>query len=131
MGLFSYILPKKAKGKKGTEDATPQTPALTSPSGFMTPQNELSYEAEKRRTLRFDMMSDYLRQQQIQRGWATATAEEQGVVLKVGRGEFVSTPAELAGLRGGFKHTIEMLNVRVCRLKLLSFTSTNLNTSVQ
>lgn len=60
MGLLSYIMP--SKGDKDKAPVRPEMPT-PSPSGFATPHGELSEEAEKRRTLKFDMMCDYLRQQ--------------------------------------------------------------------
>jgi len=118
MGLLSYLKPAKGPQSQGPtavpRSAPPTAHAMaplappTMPSGAVTPSSASIYSVK--RTKKFDIMSDYLRQQQLLRRWATKSAD-QGVVLKRARSDFVSSPSSLVG--GHFMEAIQAMNVRV------------------
>lgn len=86
---------------------TPLAPPMMPSSG---PSSSSASIYSVKRTKKFDIMSDYLRQQQLLRRWATKSAD-QGVVLKRARSDFVSSPSNLVG--GHFMEAIQAMNVRV------------------
>ena len=57
-------------------------------------------------------MADYLRVQQVSRHWTDGN--DQGVVMKKSRGNYICSPPELADVEDGFMKAIERLNVQVC-----------------
>jgi len=110
MGLFSYLKPSGRKAKEAETPAVCLSPTNTECPG--TPA-DLSQAADELLTLRVDMMCDYLRQQQLQRRWAS-DAYDQGVVIKKARGDFVCCPTELVHDPQSFVHEMRSLNVKVC-----------------
>ena len=76
-----------------------------------------SSQAESRPTVsvndvKYEVMLLYLRQQQLERRWASDNTTE-GVVLKRGKGDFICQPAELPKHTNGFYDEIQKLNVKV------------------
>jgi len=110
MGLFSYLKPLGRKAKEGAATTTDSSLSHNDSSGTT---EDLSQAAGELLTLKVDMMCDYLRQQQLQRRWAS-DAEDQGVVIKKARGEFVCSPGELIHDPQSFVHEMRSLNVKVC-----------------
>jgi len=112
MGLLTYLKPAGRKAKE--TQATTTSPSLPlSPLGSPNSTIEdLSQAAGELLSLKVDMMCDYLRQQQLQRRWAS-DAEDQGVVIKKARGQFVCSPNELIHDPQSFVHEMRSLNVKV------------------
>lgn len=65
----------------------------------------------------------YLRQQQLEKRWASDNTTE-GVVLKRGKDDFICQPAELPRHIHGFYDEVKKLNVKV-RTSDVETTSTN------
>lgn len=61
--------------------------------------------------LRYEVKVEFLYQQQLQKLW-TASGEDEGVLLKMGRSEYACRPAELAYEPGGLFSAIAALNVK-------------------
>lgn len=108
MGLLSYLKPRGRKAKDA--EAVPERPPLETVNSTLS--SELSEAAKELLTLKVDMMCDYLRQQQLQRRWAS-DAEDQGVVIKRSRNDFVCSPSELIHDPQSFVHEMRALNVKV------------------
>lgn len=57
-------------------------------------------------------MVSWLHQQQIEKTWFDVHADDEGVVLKKSKGEYVCCPEYVAGASDGFCKAVEALNVR-------------------
>ena len=66
--------------------------------------------------IKCDVMVNWLHQQQLELMWSAGSINE-GVVLKKGRGDFMSCPPELMAIQGDLFESIKLLNVRVSRLR--------------
>jgi len=117
MGLISYLKPGKdvkkpaalPLGNMGTVTMSPASTVGTSMTGSSTMSSQV----------RWNIMADYLRLQQVSRQWTDGP--DQGVVLKRSRGNYICSPPELMYCENGFMRAIEALNVQVCVRKSCSF----------
>lgn len=89
-------------------ESLPDTP-FTSPTAHLSVQRESQIDKFK-----FEVRLLYLRQQQLQNRWADEESGE-GVLLKTGKGNYISQPRELADACGGFSEQMRKLNVKVIR----------------
>ncbi|KAJ9639144.1 uncharacterized protein PV06_09197 [Exophiala oligosperma] len=87
-------------------ESLPDTP-FTSPTAHLSVQRESQIDKFK-----FEVRLLYLRQQQLQNRWADEESGE-GVLLKTGKGNYISQPRELADACGGFSEQMRKLNVKV------------------
>lgn len=151
LGLKSYLQPGKAKKAAAAEkhnapvvvadpallaSSFPPTPGF---SGMSTPgfgsrpaslfHGEAGRGAIEMNDMKCDVMANYLHQQQQERMWVQ-DGEDEGVVLKKSRGQYTCCPSELQDNPYGFAKAIEMLNVRVCTIRLPPL-ATGANTAKQ
>ena len=134
MGLKGYFAPsKEAKSKKSKKDAEKAQPTEVSMHDVPTPKFPFSpgqtpgmspyasqpgsrpgsmYPSDEMTDIKCNVVVAHLYQQQLERLW-TSGAEDEGVVLKKGRGQYTACPSELTQVEGGFFDAISALNVRV------------------
>lgn len=120
MGLLSYFKP--SKGKAGAvEDKQIHTvptelqPTVTSRHGDSQLSDDVCNAFAR---LRFETLGSYIYACQRQYLWINSNPQvdedhDQGVVLKMGRDEFTSSPPYLKDIPNGFLSAIKQLNVRV------------------
>lgn len=68
-----------------------------------------------------DVMCSWLYQQQLERQYATGILPGEGVVLKKARNSYACCPPQLQEMKYSLYDMAAELNVRVCRLFMLSF----------
>ena len=64
--------------------------------------------------IKYDVMVNWLQQQQMEYMWSSGGPQE-GVVLKKRANQFVACPPDLADERGGLFDAIKLLNVKVSK----------------
>lgn len=108
MGVLSYFKSAKSKGQ-----TTGKNPNRSGESvGSQSPKSQSGDSMTSWiMDARWNIMADYLRLQQLSRGWASG--HDQGVVVKRSKNDFVCSPPELAHVEGEFLRAVEMLNVQV------------------
>ncbi|RVX68842.1 hypothetical protein B0A52_07497 [Exophiala mesophila] len=104
---------KPGRPQTSSEKSTPTHASVQEQSESLNS----SSQAESRPTVsvndvKYEVMLLYLRQQQLERRWASDNTTE-GVVLKRGKGDFICQPAELPKHTNGFYDEIQKLNVKV------------------
>jgi hypothetical protein len=117
MGLLSYLTPRRLK--KGDEAAPVEAapPVLSSAASSidsLTSSAEFNYK--------YDLMIEYLHQQQTNFRWTSGGVNE-GVIMKKAKDTYICCPPSLADVQDGFKAHIEALNVRVCADSLSGISS--------
>jgi hypothetical protein len=134
MGFIkSYFAPSKEekgkKGKKEKNDAEKTEPMEMVPQGLSTPRFPFTpgmspygsqpgsrpgsiYPGDEMNDIKCNVVVAHLYQQQLERLW-TSGVEDEGVVLKKGRGVYTACPSELSQVEGGFFDAVSALNVRV------------------
>jgi hypothetical protein len=124
--LKSYLVPKKTQQKTNSKPAeiTPSEKTPTTPTPFLdsnTPSNITPWTSrpaslapgEEMSDTRCEILVSWLHQQQIEKTWVDVHAEDEGVVLKKSKGEYVCCPEHVGEAQHGFCRAIEALNVRV------------------
>jgi hypothetical protein len=124
--LKSYLVPKKTQKKTDSKPAeinpTEKTP--TTPTPFLdsnTPGHNTPWTSrpaslapgEEMSDTRCEILVSWLHQQQIEKTWFDVRADDEGVVLKKSKGEYVCCPEHVGEAQHGFCRAIEALNVRV------------------
>jgi hypothetical protein len=64
-------------------------------------------------SVKCDIMAKFLRQRQLEKMWSYSANEEEGVILKRAKDDFICQPRSLIGVRDGFYEQIVRLNVKV------------------
>ncbi|KAI9698880.1 MAG: hypothetical protein M1820_007301 [Bogoriella megaspora] len=136
MGFFkSYLTPnKEAKNKqsKAEKDAEKSTTVVDPMQEMSTPKFPFSpgqtpgmspwasqpgsrpgslYQSDEMTDIKCNVVVAHLYQQQLERLW-TSGADDEGVVLKKGRGQYTACPSELTQTEAGFYDAVVALNVR-------------------
>jgi len=124
--LKSYLVPKKTQQKAGSKPAeitpsekTPTTPTpfldgnITSPNTPRASRPASLALGEEMSDTRCEILVSWLHQQQIEKTWFDVHADDEGVVLKKSKGEYVCCPEYVGEAQHGFCRAIEALNVRV------------------
>ena len=124
--LKSYLVPKKTQQKADSKPAeiTPSEKTSTTPTPFLdsnTPASITPWTSrpaslgpgEEMSDTRCEILVSWLHQQQIEKTWFDVRADDDGVVLKKSKGEYVCCPEHVAEAPDGFCRAIEALNVRV------------------
>jgi len=109
MGILSYFKPSKKK-----EDNVAEEKHTSVALSVLTPLD--SPVADGFARLRFEALGAYIYACQRQYLWVGGRADDdqdQGVVLKTGRDEFVTSPAYLKDIPNGFFMAVKLLNVKV------------------
>lgn len=73
----------------------------------------MSVAGEEMSDTRCEIMVSWLHQQQIEKTWFDSRADDEGVVLKRSKGDYVCCPENIADEPDGFRRAVEILNVRV------------------
>jgi len=122
MGLLSYITP--ARLRKG-QHAPPSEvrPQVNNSSSSVHDGSGDAPEHDAEFDYKYDLMLEYLRQQQTNFGW-TSGGRDEGVVMKKARDSYICLPPSLTEVEDGFRSHIQTLNVRVC------LRSSNITTSL-
>ena len=124
--LKSYLVPKKTQHKTDSKPAeislsektsTTPTPFLDSstpgPTTPWTSRPASLAPGEEMSDTRCEILVSWLHQQQIEKTWFDVRADDEGVVLKKSKGEYVSCPEYVGEAQHGFCRAVEALNVRV------------------
>ncbi|KAL9094552.1 MAG: hypothetical protein Q9165_003111 [Trypethelium subeluteriae] len=88
-----------------------QTPGMSPYASQPGSRPASMYPSEEMTDIRCNVVVAHLYQQQLERLW-TSGADDEGVVLKKGRGQYTACPSELTQVEGGFFDAISALNVR-------------------
>lgn len=118
MGVLSYLKVKKGDVKSVELSPVDASPIINDVSTFSSPprtgRTSISeVEAIAYQDFKYDLMLDYLHQQQQQLRWTSNSADE-GVIMKKTRDTYICAPASLVDVEDGFVDHIRALNVRVC-----------------
>ena len=100
---FGLELPQMASGLQ-----TPRSPSVMS---FASSQGSET-GALNGNSVRCDIMAKFLRQRQLEKMWSDSNQEE-GVVLKKAKNDFICQPRDLIGMHDGFFEQVAKLNVKV------------------
>jgi len=124
--LKSYLVPKKTQQKADSKpvENTPSEKTSKTPMPFpdsITTGNNSPWASgpvslapgEEMSDTRCEIMVSWLHQQQIEKTWFDIHADDEGVVLKKSKGEYVCCPEHVAEVPDGFCRAVEALNVRV------------------
>lgn len=121
MGVLSYLRPKKVT-KDAINEKSVAIPDLSGVNTGRTSRSSINSRiGEGFHNLKYEAQANYLHQQQQERMWTTGNDEDQGVVLKKSRDEYVCCPDSIASSPHGFAAAIQKLNVRVSTPCLLNF----------
>ena len=125
--LKSYLVPKRAQqnaDSKPVDEIPPSEKTPATPTPFLdsaTPGSTSQWTSrpvslapgEEMSDTRCEIMVSWLHQQQIEKTWFEVRADDEGVVLKKSKGEYVCCPEHVAEAPNGFCRAVEALNVRV------------------
>ena len=100
---FSLELPQMATGL--------QTPRSPSAASFVSDADSETGILGGG-SVRCDIMAKFLRQRQLEKTWSDSNQEE-GVVLKRAKDDFICQPRELSEMPGGFFDQVKKLNVKI------------------
>lgn len=64
-------------------------------------------------SVKCDIMAKFLRQRQLEKMWSYNANDEEGVILKRGKDDFICQPRSLSSIQDGFYEQIARLNVKV------------------
>lgn len=78
---------------------------------------------------RNDIMLKFLYQRQLEKLWSDKTFEEQGVILKRSKNDFICSPRDLLLRTGGLYDQVKLLNVKVAMTVKTNVIGTFLKTS--
>jgi hypothetical protein len=93
----------------GNGPSGPPTPSNMSIRSFDSDQSGL-VSAE---SVKCDIMAKFLRQRQLEKMWSYNGNDEEGVILKRAKDDFICQPRNLAHVQDGFFEQIARLNVKV------------------
>ncbi|KAI4717821.1 hypothetical protein E4T48_05997 [Aureobasidium sp. EXF-10727] len=119
MGLKSYFRKPSGKPVQSSELSQPAsgliTPAIFTPSGCATPFSHESGDSQaiamhRLNNAKCELMVNHIWSQQAQNLWFTG-GEDEGVVIKAGRDQYVCCPPDLRR-PDGFFQAIQALNVK-------------------
>ena len=120
MGFLSYITPARLRKEQHVQPSAIQT-QVTSSSASTHDDSVYSLEHAAEFDYKYDLMLEYLYQQQTNFRWTSGDRDE-GVVMKKAKDTYICLPPSLNEVEDGFRDHIQALNVRV-RASLISVTT--------
>jgi hypothetical protein len=112
MGFLSYITPARLRKEQHVQPSAVQVQAISSSASTHDGTVD-SLEQAAEFDYKYDLMLEYLHQQQTNFRW-TSGGRDEGVIMKKAKDTYICLPPALNEVEDGFRSHIQALNVRVC-----------------